>query len=167
MENRTKKIIFAAMFSALACVTTMIIRIPTMDGYINLGDGIVLLCGWVLGPAFGFVAAGIGSALADIFGGYALYAPITFIIKGLMALAASYLFKALYKVNKKSTPSRIISGIAAELIMIAGYYLFESIIYGSFITAAKNILFNLAQGTAGLVDGLVLIKIFEKNQIKL
>ena len=72
----------------------MLIRIPTpLKGYINLGDAIVLLCAFLLPPSYAFFAAGIGSMLADIFSGYAVYAPATFIIKGLMALAAYFIFK--------------------------------------------------------------------------
>lgn len=48
----------------------------------------VLLCGWLLGPIYGTIAAGLGPALADIFSGYVVYAPATFVIKALMALVA-------------------------------------------------------------------------------
>lgn len=57
-----------ALFAALACVATMSIRIPTpgTGGYIHPGDAIVILSGVVLGPGYGFLAAGIGSALSDL-----------------------------------------------------------------------------------------------------
>ena len=47
MKNASlRKIIFAALMAALTTVATMIIRIPTpTQGYIHLGDGMVLLCG--------------------------------------------------------------------------------------------------------------------------
>ena len=77
------------MLAALTCVATIVIKIPSpLNGYINLGDCIVLLSGWLLSPVYGFFAAGLGSALADLFSGYAAYAPATFLIKGLMALIA-------------------------------------------------------------------------------
>lgn len=68
-----------ALFAALACVATMSIRIPTpgTGGYIHPGDAIVILSGVVLGPGYGFLAAGIGSALSDLIGGYFVYVPIT------------------------------------------------------------------------------------------
>ena len=76
-NNKTKKIVMAAMFAALCCVATMIIKIPSpLKGYINLGDCVVLLSGWMLSPAYAFLAAGIGSALADLFSGYLVYAPV-------------------------------------------------------------------------------------------
>ena len=164
MQSKTKKIVIAALIAALACVATMIIKIPSpLKGYINLGDCIVLTAGWMLSPAYGFLAAGIGSALADVFSGYMIYAPVTFVIKGLMALIAFYGFKLL---NKKIPDllSKIISGLIAEIVMIAGYYLFEGFLYG-FGASLVNIPANAVQGVAGLIFGIILIKIFEKSKI--
>ena len=166
MNTRTKKIVMAALMAALACVATMIIKIPSpLKGYLNLGDCIVLTAGWLLSPTYGFLAAGLGSALADVFSGYVTYAPATFIIKGLMALIAFYGFKLL---NKKigNLPSRIISGIVAEIVMILGYFVFEGFLYG-FIPSAVNIPANGVQGIAGLIIGVILIKVFEKSKITL
>ena len=166
MNTKTKKIVMAALMAALACVATMIIKIPSpLKGYLNLGDCIVLTAGWLLSPTYGFLAAGLGSALADVFSGYVTYAPATFIIKGLMALIAFYGFKLL---NKKigNLPSRIISGIVAEIVMILGYFVFEGFLYG-FIPSAVNIPANGVQGIAGLIIGVILIKVFEKSKIML
>ena len=166
MNTKTKKIVMAALMAALACVATMIIKIPSpLKGYLNLGDCIVLTAGWLLSPTYGFLAAGLGSALADVFSGYVTYAPATFIIKGLMALIAFYGFKLL---NKKigNLPSRIVSGIVAEIVMILGYFVFEGSLYG-FIPSAVNIPANGVQGIAGLIIGVILIKVFEKSKITL
>lgn len=87
MTNQNiKKLVTAALLAAMTCVATMIIKIPTPTfGYIHLGDGFVLLCGVVLGPLPGALAAGIGSMFSDIFSGYVTWAPATFIIKALTA----------------------------------------------------------------------------------
>ena len=166
MNTRTKKIVMAALMAALACVATMIIKIPSpLKGYLNLGDCIVLVSGWMLSPTYGFLAAGLGSALADVFSGYVTYAPATFVIKGVMALVAFYGFKLLH--NKLGDlPSRIVSGIVAEIIMILGYFVFEGFLYG-FIPSAVNIPANGVQGIAGLIIGVILIKVFEKSKITL
>ena len=164
MNTRTKKIVMAALIASLACVATMIIKIPSpLKGYLNLGDCVVLVAGWMLSPAYGFLAAGLGAALADVFSGYMLYAPATFVIKGLMALIAFYIFKILH--NKCSNIlSRIISGFFAEIAMILGYFVFEGFLYG-FVPSLVNIPANGVQGIAGLIIGVVLIKIFEKSKI--
>lgn len=88
-RNETiRMLVLSAMFAALCCVTTMLVQFPTVAGYTNIGEGMCLLAGLVLGPWYGFFAAGIGSGLADLLAGYAHYVPGTFIIKGLVALVA-------------------------------------------------------------------------------
>jgi uncharacterized membrane protein len=164
MNTRTKKIVMAALIASLTCVATMIIKIPSpLKGYINLGDCIVLVAGWMLSPAYAFLAAGLGSALADIFSGYLTYAPATFVIKGLMALIAYYGFKFLNK-TFGTLPSRILSGVLAEIVMILGYFVFEGFLYG-FAPSIVNIPANAVQGVAGIIVGTVLIKVFEKSKI--
>jgi uncharacterized membrane protein len=142
----------------------MIIKIPSpLQGYLNLGDCIVLVCGWMLAPGYGFLAAGLGSALADLFSGYVAYAPATFIIKGAMALIAFVCFRLLQKKIGKFS-SRLIGGILAEIAMILGYFVFEGFLYG-FGASLVNIPANAVQGVAGLVIGLILIKVFEKANL--
>ena len=82
--EKTLKLTYTAMLTAMVCVATMLIRIPTMVGYTNLGDGFILLSAFLFGPFYGAVAGGIGSMLADIISGYAFYAPATLVIKGLI-----------------------------------------------------------------------------------
>ena len=154
----------AALLAALTCVATMIIKIPSpLKGYLNLGDCVVLLAGWMLSPTYGFIAAGLGSALADTFSGYVTYTPATFVIKGLMALIAFYGFKLLHS-KLGNISSRIISGIVAEVVMVAGYFIFEGFLYG-FGPSLVNIPANVIQGVAGLIIGTILVKVFEKSKI--
>lgn len=164
-NNATKQIVIAAMLAALTCVATMVIKIPSpLNGYLNLGDCVVLLAGWTLSPVYAFLAAGIGSALADLFSGYVLYAPATFVIKGLMALIAYYGFKLLNaKIGVRI--SRVIAGIFAEAVMVLGYFVFEGFIYG-FGASAVNIPANSIQGVVGLILGYILVSVFKKNKIQ-
>ena len=148
MNGKTKQIVTAALFAALACVATMVIKIPSpMDGYLNLGDCVVLAAGWLLAPGYGFLAAGLGSGLADLFS----------------ALIAFYGFKALSAKTGNLT-ARILSGAAAELWMVLGYYLFEGCLYG-FVPSAVNIPANGVQGAAGLILGVLLVKALEKSRV--
>ena len=164
MKTNTQKIVLASMLAALCCVATMIIKIPSpLKGYLNLGDCVVLLSGWLLSPTYGFLAAGIGSGLADVFSGYAVYAPATFLIKGIMAIIAYFSFKGMSTKLGKTT-SRLVGGVFAELEMVLGYFIFEGFMYG-FAPSAVNIPANAMQGLAGIIIGLVLIKTFEKTKI--
>ena len=150
--------------TSLVCVATMLIKIPSpMKGYVNVGDCIVLLCGWMLSPVYAFVSAGLGSALADVLSGYLVYAPATFVIKGVMALVAFAFCKMLANKSGKLV-SQIIGGLVAEILMVALYYVFEGFLYG-FGASLVNIPANAIQGVVGLILGTVLIKILDKLKV--
>ncbi|MBO4897289.1 MAG: ECF transporter S component [Clostridia bacterium] len=162
MKTTTQKTVLASMLAALCCVATMLIKIPSpLKGYFNIGDSIVLLSGWLLSPFYGFFSAAIGSALADVFSGYALYAPVTFAVKGFMAVLAFLTFKALNKKTNRVV-SRITSGLLSEILMVSGYYIFEGFLYG-FTPSLVNIPVNALQGAVSLVIAVFLIKVFEKT----
>lgn len=173
---KTRKIIFTALFAALTCVATMIIKLPTPTmGYIHPGDAIVLLSGLLLGPWYGGFAAGLGSMLADLFGGYLSYAPATFLIKFLTAVIACVLYKSLKKVLGKVAPV-IIAGTAGEAFMVIGYFLFEifmltlatgaglnaTSLTAGITSSASGIPFNIVQGIFGVIIATILYPILER-----
>ncbi len=159
MNNNLKKLILAALFAALACVATMSIRIPTpgTGGYIHPGDAIVILSGVILGPVWGFLAGGIGSALSDLIGGYFVYVPITFVIKGLVALASGLLYQKIGKTQKSRYTAVILGGVADIILVAGGYFVCEYFIYGT--GAAASIPANIIQGVGGLIISCILYPI--------
>ncbi len=172
-HETTKQLIFAALIAALTCVSTMIIKIPTpTNGYIHPGDGFVLLSGLLLGPLWGSLAAGLGSALSDLIGGYLIYAPATLIIKGLTAFVGYYTFKGFKRFFKeKELLNTIISGTAGETIMVLGYFIFEifmltvlnsSSLSAGVIASLAGIIPNIIQGIFGIVFSSVLYPILKK-----
>lgn len=166
-KTNVKRLTLTGLFAALATVATLIIQIPTPSkGYINLGDCIVNVAAWLLGPVYGAAAAGIGSGLADLISGYAIYAPATFIIKALMAVASYYVFTLLFR-KIHSFPARMAAAITAEIIMCAGYVIFETIIYGSFAAAAVGIPANAVQGIAGVASSVMIYEFVITRAVKL
>lgn len=170
-----RKIVFAALMAALTTVATMIIRIPTpTQGYIHLGDGMVLLCGVLLGPGMGALAAGIGSMLSDLFAGYMSYVPGTFVIKALTALVGGWLYCRLTSGSTKCpTPVRVaLAGIPAEAVMVIGYFLYEmgmEIAMGSNAAAAATAVvvgvpMNIVQGVAGVIVCAVLLPVLSLHK---
>ena len=159
MNNNLKKLILAALFAALSCVATMSIRIPTpgTGGYIHPGDAIVILSGVILGPVWGFLAGCIGSALSDLIGGYFVYVPITFMIKGLVALAAGLLYQKVGKTQKSRYAAVVLGGVADIILVAGGYFVCEYFIYGA--GAAASIPANIIQGIGGLVISCILYPI--------
>lgn len=159
---KVKKMVLCALFTALTCIATMVIQIRTpLGGYVNLGDCMVLVSAWLLGPWYGLFAAGVGSMLCDLIFGYMIYVPATFVIKAFMALCASFIVSKNTKGNK--TAVYILSAFVAEVIMVGGYFLFEAIFVAkSFIPALGGVLGNCVQGIFGIVLSVILIKLLKK-----
>ena len=159
MNSNLKKIIMTALFAALACVATMSIRIPTpgTGGYIHPGDAIVILAGIILGPVYGMLAGGIGSALSDLIGGYFVYVPITFVIKGLIALFSGLVYQKIAKDSKSRYVAVLLGGVIDIVLVAGGYFVCEYFLYGA--SAAASIPANIIQGVGGLVISIILYPI--------
>lgn len=159
MENQLNRkllfIVYAALSIALVILSTMVIRIPTIKGYVNFGDTMIFVIAIVLGKKTGFLGGAFGSAIADILGGYAIYAPGTFIIKGLEGLICALL---VWKGsdNKLNTSSLIISPVVAGLWMVLGYFIYEYILFG-FGVAFPDIFTNLLQGGVSAVAAIPIV----------
>lgn len=158
----TKKFTLTAMFTALTCVATMVIKFPSFNGsgYINMGDAVLLLCSFLLGPVPGMIAGGLGAMLADLFLGYGQYAAATLVIKALMGLTAGVIVK-----KNPNLLFTVIAAIAAELIMIFGYFLFEATLLGNgFAIFLTSVLGNLIQAGAGIIVSVILYSVLRKNK---
>ena len=168
VSRKLLKITTAAVLMALTCVLTMAVRIPSpTKGYLNLGDSAVLLSGFLLGPVYGPIAGGVGSALADFLAGYPVYIPGTLVIKALMAWLIAVIPR-LFR-GKGSVGLRIgflLASAAAELLMTAGYYLYEAAVIGEgFIPAIAGVSGNAVQGIAGAAAAYFLVELFSRTGI--
>lgn len=166
MSNTDKKIrllTVTALLTALTAVSTILIQIPTpTKGYVNLGDCLVNISAWMLGPVYGAAAGGIGSAIADIISGYFIYAPATLIIKALMAVVSFFVFSAVNK-HSKTLTARIIAAVSAEIVMSLGYTLYEAFLYHSpsvFITGIPG---NIAQSVMGVIGSVAVYELVLKH----
>lgn len=162
--SASKKIAFSAIFAALCCVATFI-QVPLPFGYFNLGDIFVFVSAWMLGPLFGALAAGIGSALTDLILGYSAYIPATFVIKALMAVCAYFIYELLKKViksKKLDAVCRASSAVVGECIMVGGYFLYEAFVLGYGAGALASVGGNCLQGLAGIIGSTLLIAVLPK-----
>jgi len=90
--------------------------------------------------------------LADVYLGFAAFAPGTFVIKGFEGLIVGFLSTKLRRHISNLTVSAIISTVIGGLEMVAGYFLYEQLVLGySFAAALVEVPFNLVQMTVGLV----------------
>lgn len=158
-----KELALLALFMALVAVATMIVRvpIPQTNGYMNMGDSMVLLSGIFFGPALGFMAGGIGSALADIFGGYYQWAPWTLFIKGLEAMLMGFSIKYLKINTTKITLAIILCFIVSTAWMVLGYYVTEVFMYDQ-KAALAEVPANLLQAGGSVILATLLLPIFSR-----
>ena len=159
-----RKLTMTALFIALTCVATSIIKIPTIGtgGYVHPGDAFVILSGILLGPLYGALAGGIGSALADLFGGYMMYVPITLIVKALIAAGVGFIYHRFTAGFHSYIIKCIICGVFDTVAVALGYLFFEYFIYGA--AALASVPANLAQGISGLFISTVLLPFMQKIQ---
>ena len=163
MKKRTKKLVLSALLAALALVATLFFAFPLPTGYANLGDCFAFLAGFVLGGPWGAAAAGVGIALADLLGGYGVYAAATFIIKAFIALCGAFAAKFAKEGKLRFVIIAALS-LLGEAMMVLGYFFFESVFLGVGAAAIASVVGNLTQAAVGVVTSTVLAVVFTKNK---
>lgn len=158
--NAVRALARTGVLAALTCGATLAVRVasPT-GGYLNLGDAAVLLGAWLLGPWYGAAAAGVGSMLADVLAGAAMYAPATLVVKAVMALTAGGLYRRLGRFRG----GLLFCGAAGEVPMLAGYWLYDALLLRSFSGAAAGVPGNLVQALFGMAAAAALAGALRKS----
>jgi len=148
-KTKAYSLALAGIFTALIFIATYFLRIPASTGYIHLGDGVILLAVMWMGRTAAIPAA-VGSALVDLFS-FPVYAPGTLVIKTLMALTAA----GMLRMTRGKRTGRAAAFVLAEAVMVAGYFLYDALLYGVG-GAFANLGGNAVQAAAGVVLGLLL-----------
>ena len=159
-----KKLVLGGLFAAVIFLLTFLIHVPIPGGggYIHPGDAAIYLGAFLLGPLYGALAAGVGSMLSDLAAGYVIYAPVTFIIKALMALIVALWVRRLP--DTTSAKALLLPLFIAAAWMVAGYFIFEIPTLG-FGKALVGLPFNLLQGAVGVLIAIPLINIGGKYKL--
>ena len=145
-DKKTKRLALAGQLCGATLLLTLLsIPLPSGYGYVNLGDAGVFLCACLLPGGLGALATGVGAALADLILGWAMYAPVTLLIKGLTALLAGL---ALRRAKKAGLPLSLLCCLLVPL----GYFLYETILLTAPV-AAVNVLPNALQAAIGAALG--------------
>ena len=167
MRNKSLlRITNSAIFTAIILFSTMLVKFSTGlgEGYIHFGDCFIYLSACILPFPYCLVAGALGGALADILGGFAIWAIPTAIIKMLIALPFAITCKNNKSnkiLNKKTALIPIISGI----ISILGYFIAECILY-SVASATLSLMGNTIQAVASGILFLVIAKAADKINLK-
>lgn len=150
-----KAIAAMAVMTAVVAVFAMAIKIPipATNGYFNFSDLGIYFTAFVFGPWVGLAAGGLGTALADVMGGYAHFAPITFLAHGLEGWLAGYLGG-----RAKSVWQMLLGGLVGTLAMVGIYFVGEVWLMGyTSLVALAEVPANLLQNGIGLLIGIPLV----------
>ena len=97
---------------------------------------------------------------ADLLTGFAIWAPGSMIVKGLLAL----LFAC--RANKIITKRNLIMLLPAALVSTVGYYLYEVVITGNFVASLAGIPGSLMQAVASSVVFVALGVAMDRYDVK-
>lgn len=138
MNNRslsTRKIVFTALMAALTVAGSAIrVKVPSAivgTNAIHLGNIMCALSGILLGPQLGALAAGLGSAIYDMFDPmYIAEAWLTFLMKGAYGLVAGLI---THSGKNKWNYGKATVATTAAAIVYALLYLGKSYFKGVYV----------------------------------
>ena len=162
IENRTLNLSLAGVFAALITLfTAYILHIPVgiNGGYIHVGDTFIYVAAALLPTPYAIAAGAIGGGLADLLTSPS-WAPATIIIKSLIVLPFTY---------KKQTllcKRNYIAPVISFLISGTGYYIAESIMFGTGTALITAFTGSFLQSGSSMVLFYIVASALDKLRIK-
>jgi len=134
-KNSTRKIVFAALMAALTVAGSALrIKVPSAivgTNAIHLGNIMCALSGILLGPNLGGLAAGLGSAIYDMFDPmYIAEAWLTFLMKGAYGFLAGFI---AWSGKKKWSYGKAAIATTAGAVLYAVLYLGKTYLKGIYV----------------------------------
>ncbi len=157
-QNHLRLLTLTALLAAFVTVTTAFVKVPAPLGYTHIGDSVVYLAAALLPGPYGFFAASIGGALADLLAGYPQWALPTAIIKALNVLPF-FLIRWTVKDAKRKEKiihlPNLLMLLPTTLVTLGGYFVANALMYDA-AAATAELLPNLIQATASGIVFVVL-----------
>jgi uncharacterized membrane protein len=113
---------------------------------------------FTFGPVSAFLAAGLGTAIADLISGYAQWAPISFVVHGIEGL----LIALIVRKQPLSKMRTLLAAIGCVLTVSLGYFVLSALFISTVAVAATEIPPNMIQAGVGVVFGLALSKAIKR-----
>jgi len=158
-DNNSWYVLVAYVVVVMLVTRFFVIPLPS-GGYFNFGDVFVVFSGLMLGKRGGAVAGGVGAAIADIISGYAVFAPLTLIAKGVEGFICGT------AKGKRGVLTWIIPAVGS-LFMVAIYFVGQCFMPSIKIQGAvTELLPNLIQACGGFVGGRLLFEIYNRTTVK-
>ena len=143
-----------AVLIALVAVFTLLPRvpIPATGGYANLSSVAITFTGLVFGPFVGAIAGGVGTAIADLLGGFLPFAPLSLLAHGLEGFLIGWLGYRQHSVSRM-----LLAWFIGSLAMMATYFVGESLFFTGPAAALAEVPFNAFQAALGAIVGIPLV----------
>lgn len=155
MQKNIRNICISAILMAICYVLTSfaVIPLPSGQGFLNFGDGLILFSVMISGPWWGALVGIVSGSLADLTLGAAFYIPFTIVAKGGEAIITGYLMK-IFK-NK----TKFLAFVIGALWMILVYFIGTIIFVENKTVAFVNLGFDTIQATVSIVLAYLLGKL--------
>jgi uncharacterized membrane protein len=155
MSRRTldpRTLAVTAVMSAVVFALTQVKLLPTPDGgYIHPGDAGIFFSAFAFGPWVGALVGGLGTALADVAGGFAQWAPFSLLIHGVQGWVVGWLCREREPGIGRLVAAAVIGG----LIVVVGY-LPAGMLLASPAQAWASVPWNALQVVVGGIIGVPL-----------
>lgn len=166
VDRSIKRLCLAAAAASIVCIATLFFKIPIPLGYAHLGNGFILLGCSLLGGYYGIFIGGVGSALADLLGGFGQWIFLTLLIKGLMGFAIGKIANPTGKNFRLYSFRSFFAALCGTGIMVAGYTLGGAVLSGSIAAGLTQIPGLAGEGIAGIILFYVLGTALERIHIQ-
>lgn len=157
---KTKSLAYIGVLTAIAFVLTKFISFPIFGGfgYVHLGDSIMYLAAFLFGAVPAVAAGAAAGAIADAMS-FPIYIIPTLIIKTLMAFAAARIYKAV----RQKVLAMALALAAGSALLVAGYYIADSLIFGNWLITAAAIPSNALQALFSVPIPCILTPILKRR----
>ncbi|MEO4055319.1 ECF transporter S component [Solibacillus sp. CAU 1738] len=158
-------LILTAMLIALVFIATLFINIKlpitAKGGLVHLGTAMLFIASILFGPKKGAIAGAFGMGLFDLISGWTLWAPFTFLTRGLQGYIVG---KIAWSSGHKggSFTFNLLATISSIPFMIAGYYICELVLFNSWIIPSLSIPGNLLQNVVGICVAIPVCAVLKK-----
>lgn len=167
-NSRIFHLILTAMLISLVFVATIFINIKlpitANGGLVHLGTAMLFIASILFGPKKGAIAGAVGMGLFDLISGWTLWAPFTFVARGVQGYIVG---KIAWSNDRKggSVAVNLLAMIVSMPFMLAGYYICERVLFNSWVLPLASIPGNITQNVVGIIVAIPVCIVLKKTPL--
>ena len=164
-HTNTFDLILSALLITLVFLATVFLNIrppiAANGGLVHLGTAMLFIVSIVFGPKKGAIAGAFGMGLFDLISGWTLWAPFTFVTRGLQGYIVG---KIAWSKEKRgsSVGFNLFATIFSIPFMLGGYYVCERVLFGNWVVPLASIPGNVVQNVVGILVAIPVCLMLKK-----